>query len=409
MSRIVLVLNHHAAPSETFQRLLAVGLAEAGHDVVIHGLLGEPPADGDLHPRVRYSSGLPTQAEPGHLVAQLARRRGAGAHLTARLAMERFGRTARAARAAALAGPILEQRPEVVHLGFSAIGLDFEDALDILDGIPLVVSCRGTEELVRSALDPARGQVLGRVLGRAAIVHCVADAVADAAVELGADPAAIRVIRPGIDLERFSSGPRPAPHAPWRLVTTTRLVPGKGVDDLLTAVAIAADAGVAVQARVLGDGPVQDDLRLRALRLGVADRVELVGEVGPTWVRDELAAAHLYLSPSLSEGISNGVLEAMAVGVPTVSTAVGGMHEVITDGVDGWLVAPGRPDRLAAAVMAALADADGLAAVGAAGRARVARAFGRDTHLRAWQGVYAELLGPAPSVSEAPQRKEPHQ
>ncbi len=112
MTRIVLVLNHHAAPSETFQRMLAVGLADAGYDVVVHGLLGDAPPDGDLHPAVRYSSGLPAANDRGHLVSELARRRGAGAHLTARLAIERFGRTARAARAAAQAGPILEQRPD---------------------------------------------------------------------------------------------------------------------------------------------------------------------------------------------------------------------------------------------------------------------------------------------------------
>lgn len=406
MTRIVLVLNHHAAPSETFQRMLAVGLADAGYDVVVHGLLGDPPPDGDLHPAVRYSSGLPAANDRGHLVSELARRRGAGAHLTARLAIERFGRTARAARAAAQAGPILEQRPDAVHLGFSGIGIELADALDLLDGVPLVVSCRGTEELVRSALDADRAAALRPVLARAAVVHCVADAVAEAAVELGAEPDRIRVIRPAVDLDAWAGGPRPAPQSPWRLVTTTRLVPAKGVDDLLAAVAIARDAGVDASLRVLGEGPARVDLRLLADRLGLADRVELVGAVDPDQVRRELAAAHLYVSASLSEGISNGVLEAMAAGVAVLSTDVGGMAEVIRPGTDGWLVAPGRPDLLAAGIVTALADPDGLASIAAAGRARVRSSFDRPDHVAAWQEVYGGLLGPSRATGDVDVQEE---
>ena len=409
MSRILLVLNHHAAPSETFQRLLAVGLAEAGHEVVIHGLAGAPPSGPPLHPGVSYSRALPAVRRPGALVGDLARRRGAGAHLAVSRATQRFGRTTRAARAAALAGPILEQRPDAVHLGFSGIGLALEDALDLLDGIPLVVSCRGTEELVHCALDEARAERIGALLRRAARVHCVADAVADAVVAMGVERSSIRVIRPAVDVEAWAGGPRPAPHAPWRLATTTRLVTRKGAEDLLAAMAMLVEGGLDVQLTVMGDGPERDDLRLRALRLGLGDRVDWAGVVAPERIRSVLAATHLYVSASWSEGISNGVLEAMAGGVPVVSTEVGGMREVITPGEDGWLAPACRPDRLAEVIAGALSAPDRLASVAAAGRARVRTGFVREQHVAAWQALYGGLLGAGspPDRADDPSRKDP--
>jgi glycosyltransferase involved in cell wall biosynthesis len=391
VSRILLLLNRHVAPSETFQRSLAAGLADQGHDVIVYALRGDAPPAGTIHPGVRHVTALPATAERRALAAGVVRGRGAGLARIAPQALDRHGWTPRTAIAALQAGPIRALRPDAIHLGFSGIGVAMGHAWDLLDDIPLIVSCRGTDELVRAPLDPERAAGLGRLLQRATIVHCVAHAVADAAIELGADPATVRVIRPAVDLDAWPVAPRPASGPPWRLVTTTRLVPAKGLDDLLGAVAILAGAGHDVGLRVLGDGPHRDELRLRALRSGIVERIELVGEVAPDEVRRHLADAHLYVSPSLSEGISNGVLEAMASGVPVVSTDVGGMAEVISPGRDGWLAPPARPDLLAAAVAEALGS-DRREAIGAAGRVRVEADLGRAQQLARWRELYAELL-----------------
>ncbi|MEZ5179678.1 MAG: glycosyltransferase [Acidimicrobiales bacterium] len=267
------------------------------------------------------------------------------------------------------------------------------DVWDLLDDVALVVSCRGTDELVRPLIDPTWPAELARVLARADVVHVVADAVAGAVVELGADPARVRVVRPAVDLARWAGTPTPLDGPPWRLATVTRFVPAKGVEDLVAALAILRDGGVDATLRLVGEGPQEGALRLRARRAGLGDAVSFVGS-GPTaLVAAELAAAHLYVSPSLSEGISNGVLEAMASGVAVVSTDVGGMGEVITQGVDGWLVPPGRPDQLARAVADAVADPPATASVAAAGRARVASAFPRADQVSAWLAVYRDLGG----------------
>lgn len=392
--RVTLVLNFPLTVSETFQRDLAVTLADGGHEVVVHALQGALPPAGSVHPGIAFSLASPKATDHGPaLLRALVRSPRRPLAQMARRAIDRFGWTARAARAAALAGPIWATRPDVVHAGFSGIGVALADVWDLLDDVAVVVSCRGTDELVRPSIDPARRNGLARLFARATIVHAVADAVADAVIELGADPARVRVVKPAVDLDRWAGTPAPLEGPPWRLATVTRFVPAKGVDDLLAALAVVRGTGLDVALRVVGEGPHLDALRLRAQRTGIDGAVTLVGPCSPDAVAAELGAAHLYVSPSLSEGISNGVLEAMASGVAVVSTAVGGMGEAITDGVEGWLVEPGRPDLLAAAIRHALVDLDRLRAVAAAGRRRVTEDFGRPDQASRWLAIYRDLGG----------------
>lgn len=392
--RITLVLNFPLTVSETFQRDLALTLVEGGHQVVVHALQGDAPPPGALHPGITFSMAAPKATDHGSAALRaLVRSSWGPLGEMARRAVDRFGWTARAARAAAVAGPIWATRPDVVHVGFSGIGASLADVWDLIDDVPLVVSCRGTDELVRPHHDPARRAALHRLFGQATVVHAVADAVAAAVVDLGADPTRVRVVRPAVDLERWAAAPAPLDGPPWRLVTVTRLVPAKGVDDLVSAVAALRSGGTDVTLRVVGEGSHLDELRLRVQRAGVERVVSFLGACSPAQVAAELAAAHLFVSPSLSEGISNGALEAMASGVAVVSTEVGGMGEAITDGVDGWLVPPARPELLASAVQLALGDPVALAAVAAAGRERAAASFGRADQARAWLGIYRDIGG----------------
>lgn len=388
------MLNFPLTVSETFQRDLAVTLADGGHQVVVHALQGDDPPAGSLPPGISFSLASPKATDHGaaRLGAMVRSPRRPLAQM-ARRAVDRFGWTARAARAAALAGPIWATRPDVVHAGFSGIAVSLADVWDLLDDVPLVVSCRGTDELVRPELDPALRPALARLFRQATVVHAVADAVADAVVGLGADPAQVRVVKPAVDLDRWAGAAAPLDGPPWRLATVTRLVPAKGVDDLLAAIAALRHAGTDVTLAVVGEGPHLEALRLRARRTGVDGAVTFVGACSQDGVAAELGRAHAYVSPSLSEGISNGVLEAMASGVAVVSTEVGGMGEVITDGVDGWLVAPGRPDRLAEAISHALADPERLRRVAVAGRERVVTGFGRPDQARAWLAIYRGVGG----------------
>jgi len=392
MTRVTLILNEHGAPSETFQRTLARTLAAGGYDVTVHALAGALPSGPPLHPRVTASVGDLARGTRAAQLRGAVRDAGPLAH-AARLARARYGWTSRAAVAAAHAAPILATEPDIVHLGFSGIGVALADVWPLLGDVPLVVSCRGSAELVQPLLDPTRGPALRRLFARTDVIHVVAAAVGEAVVALGADPGKVRVVRPAVDLDRWRVRPPVAYEGPVRLVSVGRLVPAKGLDDLFAAVAILRGSGLDVTLTVIGDGPHRDPLRLRAARSGLDGAVDLVGRRTPDEVAAALAEAHLLVSPSWSEGISNGVLEAMASGVPVVSTDVGGMGEVITDGVDGWLVGAGRPDQLATAIRQAVEGPDHLAAVVANARARVESEFGLARQSAAWLAIYGGTSG----------------
>jgi len=133
------------------------------------------------------------------------------------------------------------------------------------------------------------------------------------------------------------------------IVTVARLVPWKGVAELI---AIAADHGWSL--RVVGDGPLRQKLERLAQSRGA--NVSFVGHVEKSRVPTEIRRGRLFVLNSTYEGLPHVVLEAKACGVAVVATAAGGTPETIVNGVDGWLVPVGDSDALAAAIGRVLLD-----------------------------------------------------
>ena len=173
------------------------------------------------------------------------------------------------------------------------------------------------------------------------------------------------------------------------VVAAGRLSPEKGFAVLIDAAAsvLAADAGAGVV--IFGEGVLRAELEHLVRARGLGDRVVLPG------FRDDLdsllAAADVVTLPSFTEGLPNVALEASAAGVPVVATAVGGTPEVVADGETGFLVATGRPEKLAARLLQLLRD-DGLrTTLGNAGRARMQRLFTFDAQAAAYLDLFARL------------------
>ncbi len=131
--------------------------------------------------------------------------------------------------------------------------------------------------------------------------------------------------------------------------------------------------------------------------LGLSDETIVTGQFEPSAIGRHLAAMHVYVQPSASEGGANAVLEAAARGVPIVATAVGGMREVLVDGESALLVPHGERDQMGAAIARVLTDhqlAERLSAGGLALAARMSRQRERDQ----WLALYERLLHGAPSA-----------
>ena len=172
-----------------------------------------------------------------------------------------------------------------------------------------------------------------------------------------------------------------------RAVFAGRLSDEKGVDTLIDAVAATPGLG----ADVAGDGPARQALEARALARGVADRVTFHGRLSFDGVQQLLRASSVAVCPSRwYENQPLSILEAFACGLPVVGTGLGGIPELIEPGVDGDIVPPNDPAALGRSLAGLAADPARAPAVGAAGRAKVERAFSSDLHLDRLWGLYEE-------------------
>ncbi|MBJ7595200.1 MAG: glycosyltransferase family 4 protein [Candidatus Dormibacteraeota bacterium] len=171
-----------------------------------------------------------------------------------------------------------------------------------------------------------------------------------------------------IDIRRTEPG---AAHQPVRIATAARLETHKGIDVLLDACARLNGRTPLVHLDIYGDGSLRAELERRAA--GSALDVTFHGNVSD--VRERLLDADIFVLPSRGENLPITILEAMAVALPVVASRVGGVAELVDDGVSGRLVEPDDVAALAQALTPLIADSHQRAAMGRAGVARVAEHF----------------------------------
>ncbi len=157
---------------------------------------------------------------------------------------------------------------------------------------------------------------------------------------------------------------------------------------LVLAEALRTPATAALTLLIVGDGP--DRAEVEAAYAGAGSRTLLVGQQGD--VRPYLAAADLFVFPTLHENLSNALIEAMAAGLPVVATAVGGNVEVLSYG-GGLLVPAGAPQPLRRALDRLVADPDLRDRLGMQARRTVEQHYSLEHMVQAWDGVYRQLLG----------------
>lgn len=251
---------------------------------------------------------------------------------------------------------------DLVHAHWLAGG-----AVAALARVPFVVTLHGSGTAGRfSDLELARRhpRLVRAVLRRARAVLCVSEALADAARACGARD--VRVIRNGVAIPaRVGAEAEPA-----EVLFAGRLSPEKGIEEL-----IAATQGMNLV--VAGDGPLRDSVP-SALGFVPHDELELL-----------YARSAVVVLPSHREGLPLCVLEAMAHGRPVVASAVGGIPELVEDGVSGLLVPPGDVTALRAALDRLLGDSVLRRRMGRAARRRVAELCARENVAEATLRAYA--------------------
>ena len=164
----------------------------------------------------------------------------------------------------------------------------------------------------------------------------------------------------------------------------------KGIQHMLAALPQVASAFPEIRYLLVGDGPHRPALEQQAAQLGVAGRVVFAGSRED--VAGLLAAADIFVLPSLTEALPTVIAEAMAAGLPIVATTVGGIPEMVRHGEAALLVPPADPEALAATVLRLLANPRQAAAMGRSGRRVVAERFDIRTQARALADDYRALV-----------------
>lgn len=247
-----------------------------------------------------------------------------------------------------------------------------------LRGVPVLINYRGGEAaafLARSRASVARSMTrVGRLVVPSGFLQEV----------FREHGMAAEIVPNVVDLEHFRPAPaRPA--EPPHLVVARNLEPIYDNATALRALALVHARHPAARLTIAGTGPERDVLETLARELGVADRVHFAGRLDRDAMAALLRSATLALNPSLVDNTPNSVLEALASGVPVVSTDVGGVPFIVTHGVDAWLVPPRAPQAMAAAIVALLDDPAGADRLARAGLTAVGRF--------SWSAVAPVLLG----------------
>lgn len=285
-------------------------------------------------------------------------------------------------------------RPDVVHAHVYSAALPAL-AIGLVSRAPVVVTEHYTGFV--------RGLITGyeRLLARFAFER--ADLVAPVSDDLGVHlraiaPKATLVTVPNVvDTSVFAAPEerRRRGSAPV-LLNVAALAEKKGHMHLLEAMAELEN----VTLEVIGDGELRGPLERRARELGLSARVRFSGEQPKGVVAQRMREADLFVLPSLSETFGVVLIEAMASGLPSVATRVGGVPEVVCPDA-GILVAPGDPAALAAGVREALERAFDPQAMAAAAEQR----FGREAFAERWTEIYADLLSRRGRRSSATRRR----
>jgi glycosyltransferase involved in cell wall biosynthesis len=198
------------------------------------------------------------------------------------------------------------------------------------------------------------------------------------------------VVHAGVDSRQEFCAEEPSARTMTVIGAACRLVPLKGLVDLIRAVASLCPEFPALRLEIAGTGPQREDLEKEVERLGLTGRVHFLGwqpDLGPIF-----RSWDIFAIPSLEEGLPIAALEAMAAGLPVVATSVGGLPEAVEDGQTGYLIPPSDVTALTARLRLLIRNPNGRRAMGAAGRERARNDFSVDRMVREIAAIYDSLV-----------------
>lgn len=401
---VLYVLKRFPRLSETFILREVLGLEATGVQVLVDALL--PAEDGPTHPelatvraRVRYLPRHPRLFDGAVLVvhvrlaARHPQRWGALA-----IRSRRDGTWRRFVQAGLVAARIRSDGAGHVHAHFATAASEVATMAARLAGVTCSVTAHAKDIYHRD-----NAPLLARRLAGADTVVTVSShnvSHLNRVLSVGGRVPDVRHIANGVPL-----GSPGDPTASTTLLCVARLVPKKGIDLLLEAAALLLEKHPQLKVDIIGDGPLRDELIAQSARLGLIGRVRLLGVATTSEVLAAMDKARAVVLPCRidvdgdRDGMPTVLVEALARGIPVVSTDIVGIRELVNDGETGLLVAPEDAPALASALHRLLVDPVLAARLGNTGRRLVGERFGPAESTRALAEVFATAATAGPTAT----------
>jgi len=212
--------------------------------------------------------------------------------------------------------------------------------------------------------------------------------LAEKAIEKGAPPWKVKVIRPGVDVKFFQPEARSRENESCHVATVCRLTWEKALELGLLVVRKLRSRGVPVVYHVIGDGPSRTALRSWAARLNLGDTVQWHGALAIEDVRTVLSGCDVYLHPSVSESFGVAVVEAMAMGIPVVASKVEGIPEIVEHDKTGYLLEFGDMEGMAEAIDRIWRTPEVRLRMATEARQQAVDKFGIEREVKEWVELY---------------------
>lgn len=263
-----------------------------------------------------------------------------------------------------------------------------------IQGKKVLLKFTGWWELELGVLNPSlnkkpKNKLLLWGLKKASYYISISAEITKKALAVGFSKEKIMYVPNGVDMSLFHRESAPAPlHTPLKVLFVGRLVEEKGLFVLLEAWKTVAHEHKDCRLDIVGDGCLRQQLEDKASYFNIADTVHFLGKSNNTAAHYKLA--DIYVLPSFHEGLSNTLLEAMASGLPVISTQISGTSDIIRNGVTGFLVKPGNPNELAQAILTLLKSKDLREEMGQGAQSVIQNKFSIEAVISQLESLYAE-------------------
>lgn len=240
--------------------------------------------------------------------------------------------------------------PDIIHLQWPSVIPWFEEVL-IQQKIPVVLSQRGSQNNVRPFVYDDTFEYMQEWYPKINGFHSVSKAIAVNGDKIWSSQNKLdKVIYTGVPFQQLTFSEKYVLVRPLQLLSVGRAHWVKGYDYALQSCKVLKEKNIPFHYTIIG-GAGDEELQFLIANLNLEEYVSLIGRVPQEIVFEKMREASLLLMPSVEEGVPNVVVEAMALGLPVLSTNCGGVPELIEDGVEGWLVPVRNPQAMADVVV----------------------------------------------------------